>query len=567
MKINLQNIYDTKRRIRHEHISTLQGILNCGLQPKYKQIGTPFIWHPGYFYFCVKVEKATGLEQLEDTIGLEVFATVEWGGQVQRTRSISDASIPVFNEIFYFMIPLNEAQLTDEIKLAEALRNELQTKCRVGVTLWRRYYSGALKHLGSAWFNVGNVNGCKPDDVFFTTEDRHVIIYETRVFSKNLTLSSAFDADLLANIAVKAWFFKELPCTVDLAPFIRDTDELPPEVVPGMKDLTYDKKWQGIVGEVYEVSDVSRDVRKFDVMVQDHCKYEHFLPLFLSAISPPDQGSIDVMSRPYDHKIRTVAEVAHYVRCVPFAQSTQRFWVSPNGTLAMRCGTVNDHALLLASLFLACNYEEFSELERKFAFIKRKAGGRTAKKKQSKKNTLDYFEDLIDNVAANQVLAMEEEPPGLRLEKAAKDAKEAIKETLSVRSSRSAKRPPPPTMSAKDKPAKEQGTTGEAPTQSQAPAEPEEEETVLEPEGEGEEEKDLDEIPLANRVFVCLGTDRIKKSRYAWVMTIDKNGDKVTFWDPQLDKRYDLPARVKNKELLLEFLKYKSKPLGTRDSS
>ena len=519
MKIDLQSIYTTNRVIRFEHIANLQGILNSGFQPKYKQLGTTFIWHPGYYYFAVKIEKASGLEQLEDTTSLEIYATVEWGGQVQRTRSICDASIPVFNETFYFLIPLGDAELKNEPKMIEAIKNEFQTKSRVWVSLWRKFFGGALAHLGSASFNIGDISEAKPDDVNYITEDKRCIIYEARVLAKNLLLASSFNEDLLANVSLKAWFFYDLPAVLDLGPYRRDGDEYPRETEAEMRNREYERPWNDIVSEIYEYSDISREIRRFVVYAKDHCRREHFICLFLTSMSPPDQGSIDTTSFPFDHKIRSIGEVAHFIRCIPYLTAAQSFWISPDTCLAMQKGTVIDHALLMASLFIGSNFESFDELKKKFVELRKKDAQKNellAEAARNKEN-LEYFEDQLEKLMKKEKFTVEDDGTQPSETKAAGNGEE-----------------------------------GEE-------AEPEEEIK----EEKNEDEEDENKIPLSNRVFVCLGTDRIKKIPYAWVMTFDPECHDATLWDPVCHTQYFFKARVKNKELLKEFLKYKPRPEGS----
>ncbi len=522
MKIDLQSIYTTERTIRYDHMGGVQGILNCGMQPRYKQSGSSFVWHPGYYYLAVKIEKASNLEQLEETTDLDVYATVEWNGQVQRTRSVSDAVTPVFNETFFVLIPLGERELNDEQRLVEALKSEFQTKARVWLSLWRKFYGGALMHLGSVAFNLGDIGGAPAEDVTFVTDDKKANIYEARVLAKTLKLSSAFNSDLNAEISFKGWFFYDLPSIFDLAPYIREGDELPRDVENGFKKREYQKRWGFIVNDIYEYSDISRDIRKFDTTVEDHCKRPHFLPLYLSSMSPPDQGTVDINSAPYDHKIRTAGEVAHFVRCVPYIPANSNFWISPDGVLAMQKGTVVDHALLMASMFLGCNYETFESLKKKFRELNKKEK-RVVKPepRSTDKQDIRYYAEHMEDLLKPEVFTIDAELLNDAL-KAEEKKQGALTENAG----------------------------GEQPAEDQAPEEEEEEE-------KSEPETKEDELPFANRVFVCLGTERTTKAPYAWVMTFDPECSNVTFWDPRCHKEYELRARVKEKTFLQEFLKYK----------
>jgi hypothetical protein len=47
-----------------------------------------------------------------------------------------------------------------------------------------------------------------------------------------------------------------------------------------------------------------------------------------------------------------------------------------------------------------------------------------------------------------------------------------------------------------------------------------------------------------DRVFVCLGRARDTGQHHAWVMTISKDFDSVTLWEPTLGQQFHLPGRV-----------------------
>ncbi len=68
-----------------------------------------------------------------------------------------------------------------------------------------------------------------------------------------------------------------------------------------------------------------------DLYYTDQYKHKHLLTLFLSQITPPDTTSIEFDDGELRRGIRTLGEVAHYVRCIPFKPSeNNRIWASPD---------------------------------------------------------------------------------------------------------------------------------------------------------------------------------------------------------------------------------------------
>jgi hypothetical protein len=53
-----------------------------------------------------------------------------------------------------------------------------------------------------------------------------------------------------------------------------------------------------------------------------------------------------------------------------------------------------------------------------------------------------------------------------------------------------------------------------------------------------------DDKGINDRVFVCLGRFKETNQPHAWVMTLNKTYDEVTFWDVNLPLRYTLIGRI-----------------------
>lgn len=53
-----------------------------------------------------------------------------------------------------------------------------------------------------------------------------------------------------------------------------------------------------------------------------------------------------------------------------------------------------------------------------------------------------------------------------------------------------------------------------------------------------------DSLDLSDRVFVCLGTLKDLKKPHAWVMTLNKTYDEVTFWEVNQPRKFTLVGRI-----------------------
>lgn len=88
--------------------------------------------------------------------------------------------------------------------------------------------------------------------------------------------------------------------------------------------------------------------------------------------------------------IRTLGEVAHFVRCIPFKKhENDNIWSSPDFLLTMKVGSIEEHALLMASMFRAVKYESIEDIENAFTYKKL-----IAIEKSKQINILDHIEEI-----------------------------------------------------------------------------------------------------------------------------------------------------------------------------
>lgn len=103
--------------------------------------------------------------------------------------------------------------------------------------------------------------------------------------------------------------------------------------------------------------------------MMDQYNAKHFLPFFLSKITNKDQTILlfDEEGEPI-RGLRTFGEIAHYVRCFPYTSreglfNENQLWCSPDYMLTQKCGTEDDHCLLMASLFRTSKWESREDFE------------------------------------------------------------------------------------------------------------------------------------------------------------------------------------------------------------
>ena len=63
--------------------------------------------------------------------------------------------------------------------------------------------------------------------------------------------------------------------------------------------------------------------------------------------------------------LRTLEEIAHFVRCIPALKCKipPDILTPPDVVITMRGGQIFDKAILMASMFRACQYENYEEVD------------------------------------------------------------------------------------------------------------------------------------------------------------------------------------------------------------
>ena len=106
----------------------------------------------------------------------------------------------------------------------------------------------------------------------------------------------------------------------------------------------------------------------------------------------PDQSMIkfDENEKPVIG-IRTFAECAHYVRCIPYCnagdvEKDDLQWCGPDFVITRRVGTEDDHALMMASIMRTSKHEDMDEFKK---WVKKK-------KLEAKNERKDKIKKLLD---------------------------------------------------------------------------------------------------------------------------------------------------------------------------
>jgi hypothetical protein len=96
-----------------------------------------------------------------------VFATVEWAGNVKKTKMLKKPNV---TEFIYFHIPVDEDVKKDEGKMSEYLNDELETRPELVFNVWADIGRPNLENLGSTRVCLQQLHSQNFEDKMFTDE-------------------------------------------------------------------------------------------------------------------------------------------------------------------------------------------------------------------------------------------------------------------------------------------------------------------------------------------------------------------------------------------------------------
>ena len=419
----------TEENIRDKALTCgLQGTLRVGVRPRFQQTGDVDVVAKSEQYLVVQLQRLAVFDSMDDAGGdVTCFASIEWAGAVKKSRGVRK---PNMNETLLFHMPIEEDVKRDPARLAEYLNDELETKSELVINVWADTGKATLENLGCGRICLQQLHFQKFEDKHFTDErTKQKIGFQCRVYSTTLKLQSAFVDTSNSQVNLSVWFQPEVPYpSVDLGRLrAKEEDAYPSEEIEaGLKKGEFTSRFNQVLARNFP-PEYPVDERRFDnLYFSDQYKQKHLLPLFLSKITPPDSNLINFVqvkganaekaeaseeeAEPHAMElvrgIRTLSEVAHFVRCVAFKNQDyqrDRIWSSPDFVLTLRLGSVEEHALLLASMFRAVKYETTADIHREFAD---KLGGGTGdeptppkrKRRRGKKDEEDEDSTISDRV-------------------------------------------------------------------------------------------------------------------------------------------------------------------------
>ncbi|KAL4496977.1 hypothetical protein ABPG72_002133 [Tetrahymena utriculariae] len=368
-------------QLNEEEVYTyIEGRINLNQIPRYIQSGELVRYKKDQQYFCIVINRVSHISAPDDRGLINSYVVISCGNEMKQTRTVKDQMNPDFNEEMVFKIPIiKSTNFFDKVNIVnivqnqnnvniESMRDELSKRNEVRFSLWvEGNQITSDDNLGIASFNISELASS------FQLEEKEVIDFETKERTKhkikvgNFTksfISSRFDASRIT-ISFLAFFLPVLPENIDLRDFSKQQgDTYPYDIRDKMKVLQNDyqsnvlfTRWESKIKETFKQWNLKKnEIAIFlkNIWVKDQYNKLHFICKFLDTFSIQDMSYEDTdETEKQDTVLETLEDLAHYTRCIPFVESDYNdIWYPPDFFLSLRRGSMIDHAILMACLFM-----------------------------------------------------------------------------------------------------------------------------------------------------------------------------------------------------------------------
>ena len=485
----------------------IQGFVTLDSKPRYRQQGQNVLLLSYKKYLVIKIMRVESIKPAETRGIVDSFISVEWAGMNQRTRTVKENNNPSFNELLYFPVPLPDSWLKNIDEHVLEINQELSSKNEVSFNLMIEGDDNTYDNFGIGYFYLSDIKngGKKVQEKYFADDLKKDNLYLSEKFTSKVKLISAFSKSTNTFLHFEAWFLESFPPIVDFGEKKKKSemrDKIPLELqkffpASGKEDR-FSKNFNQRIREIFKkYSNYSHKDRLFtNFRPQDQYTNVHLLPYYLCPITVPEKkySRKDIESNPnfFDSNIKTLENVAHYVRCFTFPSDLRNdIWSSPDFMLKRRKGNVEEHAILMACLMMGLKKLD----PNKKVFLT------PDDVKGDSKKTKD-LELITDNHRNNNTKT------GSLIDNS--KIKTSNEETLNEEDIKI-----------------------------------DEKEIMV---------KDDEYFPYLNRVFVCQGKLKENKQNHCWVMVISDDYRDITFYDPKLEYNFHLAGRVKEPMKLRNFL-------------
>jgi len=276
---NDQNLKDESLQVQ------IEGRINVGKVPMHRQRGEMVRLKSTSRYIAVKIQSADKIPVPETRATVNTYLTIEWAGQLKRSSIQYDNYQPIFNEEFYFEIPIKKKFLKQGADPFKQLRSELQTNNTVTIDLWLEGEDGTSDNLGSTVLTISEIeNAPKESKMYFDDVTKREVRYISRTLETKKHMQTDADQAGQAQVYLEFWFLPDMPESIDLRAYSNiQEDRFPIELDYEKRKDDFEQLWNERINSNFVTAPLEpnriKNMKK--LFVDDQYKKPHFLSKFL----------------------------------------------------------------------------------------------------------------------------------------------------------------------------------------------------------------------------------------------------------------------------------------------
>lgn len=176
-------IHKNPQEVGHFQSCMIKGRIKVDDKPMFIQYGQTQLISKNSLYLVLNLLQIHASDAFTEYGDPEVWATVNWGGQVLKSKKIKRSQL---NETFYFQLSISEKRLKKASKFERVtlIMDELREKPEIEVNVWLDPKTSVYEHLGCAAFQISEIaNGSQIQKQFTDYKSRQVVTFDTVVFA------------------------------------------------------------------------------------------------------------------------------------------------------------------------------------------------------------------------------------------------------------------------------------------------------------------------------------------------------------------------------------------------
>ena len=291
----------------------IEGYVAIDNLPPHSQWGDVVNFLPGYQYLAVRIESLANLKPSKPSGWCDCFVSVEWAGQVQKTKVVKNNNNPLINDVLYF--PLRMIAITAE---------SLEKKGPVKINVFD-YDDRGNSFLGTVHFTLDQVTNAG----VINEGDIRTRVYteSTRLYLQGEKTGSS--------ISYTSFFHPDIPENIKLTKKGGlQAKKLPIEIAKRRQ------QWKS------EIPERILENHQLKIHRLDEDGIPHLLSSYICKLVPPSDM----------HNTKVLLRMVH---CLPWINESEimeekqnaSICVSTNFFLDVKKGATLEHALLLTNLF------------------------------------------------------------------------------------------------------------------------------------------------------------------------------------------------------------------------